>query len=101
MVAGILIARYLRNRRSAGAIAPSEQSSPADVPSPDVVDTRAEELRRRLDEARTAVKDDEDFVAPGMAAEVVAEEDPPADEFEAMRRRVHAEARHAANKMRS
>lgn len=100
MVTGILIARYLRNRRSADAIAVSEPSPSVDLPSPDAVDARAEELRRRLDEARTAVKDDDDFVAPGMAAEVVAEEDPPADEFEAMRRRVHAEARDAASKMR-
>ncbi|HLM32585.1 MAG TPA: hypothetical protein VK285_00840 [Gaiellaceae bacterium] len=83
------------------------------------LDPRARELREKLAEARTARADEEDFEAAGMAAETAVEEpaapptspaevsEPetskpaePADEFEAMRRRVHEEARAAAEEMR-
>ena len=85
-------------------------------------DPRAEELREKLAEARNARADEADFEAAGMAAETAVEEPaaPPraprpspevsrpetpkpgasADEFEAMRRRVHEEARAAAEEMR-
>jgi hypothetical protein len=69
-------------------------------------DPRADERRRRLDEAREAAVDETEFQAAGMGAETIVTEEPastepaPADEFEAMRRRVHEEARRAAEEMR-
>jgi hypothetical protein len=81
-------------------------------------DPRAEELRRKLDEARRSPADEDDFEVAGMGAETMVDEPrppggpseplPPAhpptevppDEFEAMRRRVHEEARAAAEEMR-
>ena len=85
-------------------------------------DGRADDLRRKLAEAKEAGGNEDDFEAAGMGAETVApdptavapaspppatapaeegaKEPPPADEFEAMRRRVHEEARAAAEEMR-
>jgi hypothetical protein len=90
-------------------------------------DERAEELRRKLAEAREAAVDEDDFEAAGMGAETLVEEpvvpepEPPRpepepstpvaeepsapeqrpdDEFEAMRRRIHEEGRAAAEEMR-
>jgi hypothetical protein len=69
-------------------------------------DARADERRRRLDEAREAAVDEAEFEAAGMGAETIVREEPassepaPANEFEAMRRRVHEEARAAAEEMR-
>lgn len=87
--AGAVAALLLRRRRA----------SADETPLPD---PRAEELRRRLAEASATAVDEEDFEAAGMGAETVAAEEtrPPADEFEAMRRRVHAEGRAAAEAMR-
>jgi hypothetical protein len=109
--------------------------------APERVDPRAQELREKLAEARSARADEDDFAAAGMAAETAVEEpaapppapprppaetaveepaasppappppaetsEPecpkpggPADEFEAMRRRVHQEGRAAAEEMR-
>jgi hypothetical protein len=56
-------------------------------------DPRAESLRRHLAERR------QDAEPSGGALEEAPAE-PPADEFEAMRRRVHSEARAAAERMR-
>lgn len=74
---------------------------PGAAPPPD---PRAEELRRKLDEARQAPADEDDFQVAGMGAETMVEERPPtrppSDEFEAMRRRVHDEARAAAEEMK-
>ena len=72
------------------------------------IDPRAEELRRKLAEARQTSADEDDFQVAGMGAETVVveerrmtrEERPPSDEFEAMRRRVHAEGRAAAEQMK-
>jgi hypothetical protein len=69
-------------------------------------DPRAQELREKLAEARQASVDEAEFEAAGMGAETfVADEareaePPPVNEFEAMRRRVHDEARAAAEEMR-
>ena len=87
-------------------------------------DDRADELRRKLAEARAAAADQEDCEAAGMGAETiveeppaqppapmepepepppprpVSEEPPPQDEFEAMRRRIHEEGKAAAEEMR-
>ena len=73
----------------------------------------AEELRRKLAEARATHAEEDDFEAAGMGAETMVTEEPrpqpppiapgqppPADEFEAMRRRVHEEGRAAAEEMR-
>jgi hypothetical protein len=73
---------------------------------PPAGDRRGDELRRDLAEAREAGVDEGEFHAAGMGAEtIIAEEGPrggapPANEFEAMRRRVHEEARAAADEMR-
>ena len=67
---------------------------------------RADELRRKLDEAREADVDEGEFNVAGMGAETIIAEEPsghepaPADEFEAMRKRVHEEGRAAAEEMR-
>ena len=76
-----------RRRRVPREIEPAAELEP---------DPRAEELRRRLAEARAAAADQAELGAAAAAAD----EGPPADEFEAMRRRVHAEARAAADAMR-
>jgi hypothetical protein len=86
---------------------------------PDRGDRRADELRRKLAEARTASEEEDEFEAAGMGAETIVEEAPrvpgppeppppraapperPAgEEFEAMRRRIHEEGRTAAEEMR-
>ena len=76
-----LTAFVLRRRRPAAEAATVPDLAP---------DPRAEELRRRLAEARVSE------TAEPPAAEVP----PPADEFEAMRRRVHAEGRAARDAMK-
>lgn len=77
-------------------------------------DPRADELRRKLEEARGAPAEEDEFQAAGMGAETMVEEPraaPPeaaepgdesasSREFEAMRRRVHEEAKAAAEEMR-
>jgi hypothetical protein len=74
--AGALGALLTRRRRP-DAAAPGQTASP---------DPRAAELRRKLARAR---------------AEPPPPTEPPRDEFEAMRRRIHAEAREAAERMRA
>jgi hypothetical protein len=61
------------------------------------VDPRAEELRRRLEEARPVVEEREEFEAAETTVDAVdaVPEDP-----EARRRAVHAEGRSAAERMR-
>ena len=72
-------------------------------------DARAEELRRKLAEARETTVDEEDFEAAGMAGETMIEEEPrpvrPAaamsgGDVEDVRRRIHEEARAASEEMR-
>jgi len=87
--AGAVAAFVIRRRRQVGL-----EIEPAMAPEPD---PRAEELRRRLAEARAAATDQDEL---GGREPVTPDEAPPADEFEAMRRRVHAEARAAADAMR-
>jgi gas vesicle protein len=94
-LAGAAAALLLR-RRTAQTARPAARTA---VP-PD------EDLHTRLDEARTAQADEADFDAAGMGAETIVEDEPsrlgpaPANEFEAMRQRVHEEARAAADEMR-
>ena len=51
---------------------------PAEAPAPPA-DDRADELRRKLDEARAAAADQDDFEAAGMGAETIVEEAPRAE----------------------
>jgi hypothetical protein len=121
-VTGVRRVSTLLAGAAAGAIAAAvvlRRRRPALLPEP--VDPRARELREKLAEARNARADETDFEAAGMAAETAVEEPAapppprpsaeasrtkitksggPADEFEAMRRRVHEEARAAAEEMR-
>jgi hypothetical protein len=72
-------------------------------------DPRAEDLRRKLAEAREAVPDEEDFEAAGMAGETqIEEQSPPINPAAAMsggdvdevRKRIHEEARRSAEEMK-
>jgi hypothetical protein len=109
-LAGAAAALFLRRKpRSEPGAGPRQQ------PPPD----QAEELRRKLAEARATHAEEDDFEAAGMGAETMVTEEPrprppstpapppispgqppPADEFEAMRRRVHEEGRAAAEEMK-
>jgi hypothetical protein len=118
-LAGAAAALFLRRRpRTEPGAAPRE------FPQPD----QAEELRRKLGQARVTQADEDDFQAAGMGAETMVTEEPrprtgistplppatpparpsesvpaerpPNDEFEAMRRRVHEEGKAAAEEMR-
>jgi hypothetical protein len=90
---------------AAALLAGRRRARPVTQPLPQP-DPRADERRRRLDEAREAAVDEVEFQAAGMGAETIVSEEPantepaPANEFEAMRRRVHEEARAAAEEMR-
>jgi hypothetical protein len=94
-LAGAAAAFLLRRRRPA---------QPAARPAP--APAAAEDLQAKLAEAREARVDEREFEAAGMAGETIVADEPsrrdppPADEFEAMRRRVHEEARAAAEEMR-
>jgi hypothetical protein len=58
------------------ALARFRRPAPAPAGAPD---DRAEELRRKLAEARAAVADEDDFEAAGMGAETLVEEAPRAE----------------------
>jgi hypothetical protein len=107
---GAALGAFLSRTRRRGTIASLE---------PGQRDTRADELRRKLAEARTASAQEDDFEAAGMGAETIVDEaprrpvppgpppPPPArsdrtegEEFEMMRRRIHEEGRAAAEEMR-
>ena len=104
---------------AAGALLAGLRRRPGEALQP--ADPRAEELRRKLAEARTTPADEGDFEVAGMGAETVVEEPPrpapppspppppappteetrpPSEEFEAMRQRIHEEGRAAADEMR-
>lgn len=89
-------AAFLLGRRRVARPAPREAPGP----------TPPEDLQAKLAEARAASIDEAEFDAAGMAGETVVADDastrepPPDNEFEAMRRRVHDEARAAADEMR-
>ena len=77
------------------------ESRPADAPASD---PRAEELRRKLAEAREQAADEDEFEAAGMSGEALVEDEPRPDgrtgHVDDERRRVHEEARAAAEEMR-
>ena len=90
-MAGFGLYRLLAGRRPArGYEGPSEpEAEPSEDP-------RAEELRRRLAEARTIVEEREEF----EAAETPVDRAEPAPEVDERRRRVHDEGRRTAERMR-
>lgn len=92
------VGAYVLRRRGAGV--------PGAGPGPD---PRAEELRRKLAEAREATPDEEDFEAAGMAGETqIEEKSPPINpaaamsggDVEEVRKRIHEEARRSAEEMK-
>jgi hypothetical protein len=93
-------AAFLLGRRRSQPQAPAPARAPAPPPQPE------EDLQAKLAEAREAAVDEAEFNAAGMAGETIAPDEPlpakpaPPNEFEAMRRRVHEEARAAAEEMR-
>jgi hypothetical protein len=107
-LAGAAAALFLRRRPRSEPGAGPRQHPP----------DQADELRRKLAEARATHAEEDDFEAAGMGAETMVTEEPrprpaappaapispgqppPADEFEAMRRRVHEEGRAAAEEMK-
>jgi hypothetical protein len=88
-IAGFGLYRLLAGRRAA----PAYEAPPPPEPRED---PRAEELRRRLAEARTMVEEREEF----EAAETPVDRAEPAPEVDERRRRVHDEGRRAAERMR-
>jgi hypothetical protein len=88
-VAGFGLYRLLAGRRWAPAYEGPPEPEPKDDP-------RAEELRRRLAEARTIVEEREEF----EAAETPVDRAEPAPEVDERRRRVHDEGRRTAERMR-
>jgi hypothetical protein len=89
---------------AAGALAAAAISRRrrAEWPAPAAPDPRADELRRKLAEARQASAEEDAVEAAERVVETTAEDDPasPSREFEAMRRRVHEEARASAEEMK-
>jgi hypothetical protein len=90
---GAAVAAVLLRRRQA----PTAPAAPAPEPppGPPAPDPRADELRRKLAEAREGQADEDDFEAAGMGAETIVE-----DDVDDLRKRVHEEARAAADEMR-
>jgi hypothetical protein len=88
-IAGFGLYRLLAGRRPAPAYEAPPEPEPREDP-------RAEELRRRLAEARTMVEEREEF----EAAETPVDRAEPAPEVDERRRRVHDEGRRAAERMR-
>ena len=92
LAGGAVGAVWIRRRRVARELAPGGR------------DRRAEELRRKLSQAREAAPDEEDFEAAGLGGETVAVDQPPAqptrEEAESLRRRTHERGRETAEEMR-
>lgn len=88
-----------------GAVLVRRRAAPSGgVATPPDPDPRAEELRRKLAEAREQAADEDEFEAAGMGSEALVEDearpDPEARGVDEERRRVHEEARAAAEEMR-
>ena len=61
---------------------------------------RAERLRQKLDEAKSAASEGEPAPESAPTGQAIAEPEPAPDEIEQERRRVHAEGRATADEMR-
>ena len=96
-IGGAALATVLLKRRRVPAehLAPGAEVQPTAEPAAAAPDPRADELRRKLAEAREGAADEQDFEAAGMGAETIVDE-----EVDDLRRRVHEEARAAADEMR-
>jgi hypothetical protein len=92
LAGGAIGAAWVRRRRVAREVTPGGR------------DRGAEELRRKLSQARDAAPDEEDFEAAGMGGETVAVDQPPArptrEEADSLRRRAHERGRETADEMR-
>jgi hypothetical protein len=92
LAGGALAAVAFRRRRGA---------SEAGVEAPE---RRAEELRRKLSQAREAAADEEDFRAAEMGGDTVAADQPPVrptrEDADSLRQEVHERGREAADDMR-
>jgi hypothetical protein len=84
-----------RRRPPVEHLAPGAEVQPTPQPAEPAHDPRADELRRKLAEAREGAADEQDFEAAGMGAETIVDE-----EVDDLRRRVHEETRAAAEEMR-
>ena len=94
----------------AAAAARRRPKRPESGPVPRAIrDPRAEELRRKLAEARESAAAEDDFEVAGTAAEPLVEERttrednpivPAGEDVEDARRRIHEEGRAAAEEMR-
>jgi hypothetical protein len=89
-IAGFGLYRLVASRRGRPAYEP-----PQPPPEPQV-DPRAEELRRKIAEARTIVEERDEF----EAAETPVDRAEAAPEVDERRRRVHEEGRRTAERMR-
>ena len=87
LAGALAVVRLITRRRAATATPPAPQPSG---------DPRAAELRRRLEESRAVVGEQEDFAS----GEVTVDEAEPVGDPGERRRRVHAEGRAAAEAMR-
>jgi hypothetical protein len=96
-VGGAALATVLLKRRRPPVehVAPGAGVQPTPERAAAAPDPRADELRRKLAEAREGAADEQDFEAAGMGAETIVDE-----EVDDLRRRVHEEARAAAEEMR-
>ncbi len=92
LAAGAIGGVLLRRSRVVGARAPGGR------------DPRAEELRRKLSQARDAAADEEELDAVRMGGDTVAVDQPPAqptrEEADSLRRRTHERGREAADEQR-
>jgi hypothetical protein len=86
-IAGFGLYRFVASRRRRPAHAPPPEPPP---------DPRAEELRRRLAESRSIADEREEF----EAAETPVDRAETAPEVDERRKRVHAEGRRTAERMR-
>ena len=92
LAGGALAAVAFRRRRDAGEMEPGGP------------ERRAEELRRKLSQAREAAPDEQDFQAAEMGGDTVAADQPPVrptrEEADSLRQEVHERGREAADDMR-
>ena len=76
----------------------------ADATLPGGRDPRADELRRKLTQAREAAADEEEYQVAESGGDTVAADQPPArptrEEADALRQEVHERGREAADDMR-
>ena len=72
--------------------------------APGIRDRHAEELRRKLSQAREAAADEDELQAAGLGGDTVAADQPPVgptrEEADSLRQRIHERGRDTADEMR-